>query len=199
MKKSVTSASVLFFILGIPLLVSCIVVDTLTDLTVGATTSHTVSSTTTNAGTIATIEGEFPPGFDVSGATLGAVSGISAGTISVVGQVVIYTVTTPVFVPSGTAISIELTSIVNATTVGNYTVTATSKNGVGAIIDGPTTSLSFTLIPAAEIYLLIEIGSVIGAINTLFVILITGFVGAYLARLEGMHTLLKIKTVIDDF
>ena len=54
--------------------------------------------------------------------------------------------------------------------------------------------LAFTLIPAAEIYLLIEIGSVIGAINTLLVILITGFVGAYLARLEGMHTLLKIQS-----
>jgi len=54
--------------------------------------------------------------------------------------------------------------------------------------------LAFTLIPAAEIYLLIEIGSSIGALNTLFVIIITGFVGAYLARLQGMYTLSKIQS-----
>ncbi len=53
--------------------------------------------------------------------------------------------------------------------------------------------LAFTIIPAAEIYLLIQIGSVIGAFNTLLVILITGFTGAYLARLQGMHTLRKIQ------
>jgi UPF0716 protein FxsA len=54
--------------------------------------------------------------------------------------------------------------------------------------------LAFTLIPAAEIYLLIQIGGIIGALNTLLVIIITGFVGAYLARLQGMHTLLKIQS-----
>ena len=54
--------------------------------------------------------------------------------------------------------------------------------------------LAFTLIPAAEIYLLIKIGSSIGALNTLLVIIITGFVGAYLARLQGMRTLLKIQS-----
>ena len=54
--------------------------------------------------------------------------------------------------------------------------------------------LAFTLIPAAEIYLLIQIGGMIGALNTLLVIIITGFVGAYLARLQGMHTLLKIQS-----
>ncbi len=54
--------------------------------------------------------------------------------------------------------------------------------------------LAFTLIPAAEIYLLIKIGSFIGAFNTLLVIIITGFVGAYLARLQGMYTLFKIQS-----
>ena len=58
--------------------------------------------------------------------------------------------------------------------------------------------LAFTLIPAVEIYLLIQIGSVIGALNTLLVILITGFVGAYLARLEGMHTLFKIQSSLQQ-
>lgn len=54
--------------------------------------------------------------------------------------------------------------------------------------------LAFTLIPAVEIYLLIKIGSSIGALNTLLVIIITGFLGAYLARLQGMYTLSKIQS-----
>jgi UPF0716 protein FxsA len=54
--------------------------------------------------------------------------------------------------------------------------------------------LAFTLIPAVEIFLLIKIGSSIGALNTLLVIIITGFLGAYLARLQGMYTLSKIQS-----
>ncbi|PID58612.1 membrane protein FxsA [candidate division KSB3 bacterium] len=53
--------------------------------------------------------------------------------------------------------------------------------------------LAFTLIPALEIYLLIYLGAAIGAWNTLLVILLTGVVGAFLARLEGWHTFLKIQ------
>ena len=116
MKIAIALIGVLILILGIPALVSCIVVDILTDYTAGAITTHTISSTTTVTGTIATIESVFPAGFGVSGATLGVVSGISAGTISVMGQTVIYTVTTPVSVPSGTVISVELHSIINPTT-----------------------------------------------------------------------------------
>ena len=58
--------------------------------------------------------------------------------------------------------------------------------------------LAFTLIPAAEIYLLIEIGSVIGALNTLLIIIFTGMAGAYLARLEGMRTFLKIQSSLQQ-
>ena len=148
MKKTVFFAGVCVIILVVSTLVSCIVVDILTDYTAGATTTHTISSTTTVAGTIATVEGVFQAGFDVSGATLGAVSGISAGTISVVGQTVIYTVTTPVSVPSGTVISIELHSIVNPTISGLYFIDVTTRDGIGNIINGPT-SASVSIIPAA--------------------------------------------------
>ena len=58
--------------------------------------------------------------------------------------------------------------------------------------------LAFTLVPALEIYLLIQIGGVIGALNTLLVILLTGAAGAYLARLEGMHTFLKIQNSLQQ-
>lgn len=53
--------------------------------------------------------------------------------------------------------------------------------------------LAFTLIPALEIYLLMTIGGLIGALNTLVVILLTGFAGAYLARLEGLRTFMNIQ------
>jgi len=148
MQKTIIFPGVFILILGLLLIVSCSVADILTDYTVGATTTHTISSTTTATGTIATVEGVFPAGFDVSGATLGAVSGISAGTISVVGQTVIYTVTTPVSVPSGTAISIELHSIVNPTTPGLYFISVTTRDGIGNIINGPT-SASVSIVPAA--------------------------------------------------
>jgi len=54
--------------------------------------------------------------------------------------------------------------------------------------------LAFTLVPALEIYILITVGSMIGALNTLIVIILTGVTGAYLAKLEGMHTLFKIQS-----
>ena len=49
--------------------------------------------------------------------------------------------------------------------------------------------LSIILIPVIEIYLLIKIGSQIGAINTIILIFITAFVGIYYAKYEGLNTL----------
>ncbi len=54
--------------------------------------------------------------------------------------------------------------------------------------------LAFTLIPVIELYLLIKVGSLIGAFNTILLVLFTGFFGAWLARLEGMNTMLKVRT-----
>ncbi len=53
--------------------------------------------------------------------------------------------------------------------------------------------LAFTAIPALELYVLIKLGSVIGILNTILVIIFTGFTGAYLARLQGIQTLFKIQ------
>ena len=53
--------------------------------------------------------------------------------------------------------------------------------------------LAFTLIPAIEIYLLIEIGSFIGALNTIMMVIATGLAGAYLARLQGTQTMLRVR------
>jgi len=47
--------------------------------------------------------------------------------------------------------------------------------------------LLFTLVPLAELYLLIKIGSVIGALPTVLIVIGTGVLGAYLARQQGFR------------
>ena len=44
-------------------------------------------------------------------------------------------------------------------------------------------------IPLVEIYLMIKIGSMIGAFNTIFLIFFTAVTGIYLAKLEGLNTI----------
>ncbi|MBN2298216.1 MAG: FxsA family protein [Deltaproteobacteria bacterium] len=58
--------------------------------------------------------------------------------------------------------------------------------------------LAFTLIPVAEIYLLITIGGYIGAMNTVLLVILTGFSGAYLARLQGMQTMFRIREALQN-
>ena len=53
--------------------------------------------------------------------------------------------------------------------------------------------LAFTLIPMIELYLLIKLGAVIGAFNTLLLVILTGAAGAYLARLQGLHVMLRVR------
>ena len=49
--------------------------------------------------------------------------------------------------------------------------------------------ISIILIPIVEIYVLIKIGSQIGAFTTIFFILTTAIVGVYYAKYEGLNTL----------
>jgi len=58
--------------------------------------------------------------------------------------------------------------------------------------------LLFTLVPAVELMLLIEIGGHIGAGNTILIIILTGVVGAYLARLQGFLILQKIQNDLNN-
>ena len=44
-------------------------------------------------------------------------------------------------------------------------------------------------IPLIEIYLMIKIGGVIGAFNTIFLIFFTAITGVYFARLEGLNAI----------
>ena len=53
--------------------------------------------------------------------------------------------------------------------------------------------LAFTIIPIIEIYLLIEIGSIFGALTAVILVILTGFLGAFLARMQGLQTFLRIQ------
>ena len=52
-----------------------------------------------------------------------------------------------------------------------------------------TLLLIILFIPLIEIYLFIQIGSQIGAFNTILIILLTAVIGIYFVRMEGLNTL----------
>jgi UPF0716 protein FxsA len=54
--------------------------------------------------------------------------------------------------------------------------------------------LAFTLIPVIELYLLIQLGAAVGPFNTLLLVILTGAVGAYLAKLQGLEAMMRVKT-----
>lgn len=53
--------------------------------------------------------------------------------------------------------------------------------------------LLFTLIPAIELYLILKVGSAIGAANTIWLIIGTGVLGAYYARQQGFRVVNNIQ------
>ncbi|MEE9171811.1 MAG: FxsA family protein [candidate division NC10 bacterium] len=53
--------------------------------------------------------------------------------------------------------------------------------------------LLFTVVPLVELYLLIEVGSRLGAGTTVILIALTGGVGALLARMQGFRVVLQIR------
>lgn len=57
--------------------------------------------------------------------------------------------------------------------------------------------LLFTIIPAVELVVLIKVGTYIGALNTVALIIVTGVAGAFLARMQGLVTLYRIQSNLD--
>jgi UPF0716 protein FxsA len=53
--------------------------------------------------------------------------------------------------------------------------------------------LAFTMIPAVEIFLFIRLGGAIGLFNTFLVVVLTGIIGAGLARWQGAETMFRIR------
>ncbi len=54
----------------------------------------------------------------------------------------------------------------------------------------------FLLIPIIEIYLLITVGGIIGAIPTILLIIGTAALGAFLLRMQGIATLNRVQTTL---
>jgi UPF0716 protein FxsA len=53
--------------------------------------------------------------------------------------------------------------------------------------------VAFAILPVLEIYVLIQVGTRVGAANTVILVLLSALIGAWLARQQGMRTLLKIR------
>ncbi len=49
----------------------------------------------------------------------------------------------------------------------------------------------FIILPVAELVVLIQVGSVIGALNTVALVFLTAIIGAWLLRQQGLATLLR--------
>ncbi|WP_276197521.1 FxsA family protein [Ferrimonas senticii] len=53
--------------------------------------------------------------------------------------------------------------------------------------------LLFAVMPIVEIYLLMTVGSVLGALNTVAIVLLTAALGASLVRSQGLSTLMNVQ------
>ena len=56
--------------------------------------------------------------------------------------------------------------------------------------------LLFLLVPLVEIYFLIQVGSMIGAIPTIALVVFTALLGAMLLRFQGLTTLQRTRSVL---
>jgi UPF0716 protein FxsA len=54
--------------------------------------------------------------------------------------------------------------------------------------------LLFIVVPTIEIFVLIQVGKVIGGWQTVFLILLTGVLGAYLAKKQGQAAWFRLQT-----
>jgi UPF0716 protein FxsA len=54
----------------------------------------------------------------------------------------------------------------------------------------------FTLVPVIELWLLIRVGSIIGVFPTIGVVILTGIVGAWMARIQGLSVISELNTSV---
>jgi UPF0716 protein FxsA len=57
--------------------------------------------------------------------------------------------------------------------------------------------LLFVGIPLFELYWLIEVGSLVGALPTLFLVVFTAVLGGLLVRLQGFNTALRVRETVE--
>jgi len=115
---------------------------------VNTRTTYEVMFKTATTGTIKTIHMTFPNDFDLSAATrIIEKSGIGSGSLSLSCSIsrcdLKYIVSSPVSVPAGTSIRLEIGRIINPDTAGSYKVGISTEAQL--ILDGPTQSPSFPI------------------------------------------------------
>ena len=57
--------------------------------------------------------------------------------------------------------------------------------------------LLFVVVPLAEIYLLLEVGGIVGAVPTIGLVVLTAVIGAALVRAQGFSTIMRIRRQMD--
>ena len=62
----------------------------------------------------------------------------------------------------------------------------------------PLIVILFLAVPIVEIYLLIQVGQVIGAAWTILLVVLTAVIGAWLLRIQGLSTLLRAQQRLQD-
>lgn len=58
--------------------------------------------------------------------------------------------------------------------------------------------LLFTLVPLVELYLLIRLGTYIGAVDTIAIVILTGLVGGLLAKSQGLAVIDRMRTELNQ-
>lgn len=58
--------------------------------------------------------------------------------------------------------------------------------------------LLFTIIPVVELAVLIQVGTVIGTLNTIVLVISTALIGAYLVRMEGLSVIYRFQTAMAE-
>jgi len=59
-------------------------------------------------------------------------------------------------------------------------------------------TLIFFILPVLELTLLIHIGSLIGAANTILLLLLNGVIGIYIARMQGLQMVYRMQTSLNE-
>ena len=62
----------------------------------------------------------------------------------------------------------------------------------------PFFAILFLIVPLFEIYLLVQVGSVIGAGWTVFLVVLTAVLGVWLLRVQGISTLMRAQRRLQD-
>ncbi len=117
----------------------------------GTTTTYDIDFTTAATATVGSVDIDFATGFDVSAAAYAGKAIISAGTVSVSGQVVTYTVTTPALINAAEDVSIDLSGIVNPSAAGTYSpgVTVTTRYTNDNPIEDGTDDITIVPLPVS--------------------------------------------------